>query len=91
MPLRYSVPAVPWLAEGLATIQCPVAVIWGDRDPYVPFETAQELADRIPDARLSHLRGGDHYIMEERPHEVTDALLSLLSRPATAEMLDGHS
>jgi pimeloyl-ACP methyl ester carboxylesterase len=79
---HYPVPAVPWLAEGLATIQCPVAVIWGDRDPYVPFDTARELADRIPHARLTHLQGGDHYIMEERPHEVTDALLSLLSHPA---------
>jgi pimeloyl-ACP methyl ester carboxylesterase len=75
---NYSVPAVPWLAERLETIRCPVAVIWGDRDPYVPFDTARELADRIPGATLTRLRGGDHYIMEERPREVTDALVSLL-------------
>jgi len=78
---HYSVPAVPWLAEGLATVQCPVAVIWGDRDPYIPFDTARELADRIPHATLTRLHGGDHYIMEERPREVTEALLALLSRP----------
>ncbi len=76
---HYPVPAVPWLAERLATIRCPVSVIWGDRDPYVPFETARELADRIPDARLSRLYGADHYVTEERPREVTDALLSLLN------------
>jgi pimeloyl-ACP methyl ester carboxylesterase len=75
---NYSVPAVPWLTERLETIRCPAAVIWGDRDPYVPFGTARELADRIPHATLIHLRGADHYIMEERPREVADALMSLL-------------
>jgi pimeloyl-ACP methyl ester carboxylesterase len=79
---HYPVPAVPWLADGLAAISCPVAVIWGDRDPYVPFDTARELADRIPHARLIHLRGADHYVMEERPREVTDALVGLLNLAA---------
>jgi pimeloyl-ACP methyl ester carboxylesterase len=76
---NYPVPAVPWLAERLESPQCPVAVIWGDRDPYVPFGTARELADRIPNATLTRLRGADHYIMEECPREVTDALVSLLT------------
>jgi hypothetical protein len=30
----------------------------------------------------SRLTGGDHYIMEERPDEVTAALLELLARPS---------
>ncbi|WAC90104.1 alpha/beta fold hydrolase [Mycobacterium sp. Aquia_213] len=80
---HYEVPAVPWLAEGLGTIRCPVSVVWGDRDPYIPFSTARELAEGIPHAELIRLRGADHYIMEERPREVTDALLSLLSAPLT--------
>jgi pimeloyl-ACP methyl ester carboxylesterase len=82
--LHYPVPAVPWLTEGLVTIRCPVTVVWGDRDPYVPFGTALELADRIPDAELVRLRGADHYVMEERPREVTAALVSLLNRPVPA-------
>jgi pimeloyl-ACP methyl ester carboxylesterase len=78
---HYHVPAVPGLAESLGQITCPTAVIWGDRDAYIPFQTACELAERIPGATLTRLRGGDHYIMEERPEEVTDALLDLLARP----------
>jgi pimeloyl-ACP methyl ester carboxylesterase len=78
---HYSVAVVPWLAEGLAAVRCPVAVIWGDRDPYIPFDTARELADRMPHATLTRLRGADHYVMEERPREVTEALSALLSRP----------
>jgi pimeloyl-ACP methyl ester carboxylesterase len=76
---HYHVPRIPELAAGLSEIGCPTAVIWGDRDPYIPFETARELADRIPDVTLTRLRGGDHYIMEERPDEVTLALLDLLA------------
>jgi pimeloyl-ACP methyl ester carboxylesterase len=78
---HYHVPAVPGLAERLDQITCPTAVIWGDRDRYIPFSTARELADRIPDATLTRLAGADHYVMEERAEQVTAALLELLSRP----------
>ncbi|MGH3677726.1 MAG: alpha/beta fold hydrolase, partial [Mycobacterium sp.] len=81
---HYHVPAVPGLAESLGRIDCPTAVIWGDRDHYIPFETALELAEHIPHATLTRLRGGDHYIMEERPAEVTAALLDLLDRAHVA-------
>jgi pimeloyl-ACP methyl ester carboxylesterase len=79
---HYPVPAIPWLSERLDTVRCPTTVVWGDLDPYIPFETARELADRIPEAVLIRLRGADNYVMEERPREVTDALLALLNRPA---------
>jgi pimeloyl-ACP methyl ester carboxylesterase len=78
---HYHVPEVPELGAGLSRIGCPTAIIWGDRDRYIPFATARELAERIPGATLTRLRGGDHYIMEERPDEVTAALLDLLARP----------
>jgi len=78
---NYHLPAVPELSAGLDSIGCPTAIIWGDRDRYIPFATARELVERIRGASLTRLTGGDHYIMEERPDEVTDALLELLSRP----------
>ncbi len=81
---NYHLPAVPELAEGLPRIGCPTAVIWGDRDRYIPFATARQLSERIPAATLTRLTGGDHYIMEERPDEVTEALLDLLARPRVA-------
>lgn len=81
---HYPVPAVPWLAEGLGTIRCPVAVIWGDRDPYIPLRTAGELAAAIPHAELIRLCGADHYVMEQRPQDVTAAVLRLLSAPVPA-------
>jgi pimeloyl-ACP methyl ester carboxylesterase len=77
---HYHVPRIPWLGAGLEQIACPTAIIWGDRDPYIPFETACELSDRIPGATLTRLAGADHYVMEECPDQVTSALLDLLAR-----------
>lgn len=70
------------LREGLGTIGCPTAVIWGDRDPYVSYATATELAAKIRHATLSRIAGADHYVMEERPAEVLNALGALLERPS---------
>ena len=86
---NYHLPAVPGLADGLARITCPTAVIWGDRDRYIPFTTARQLADRIPGATLTRVIGGDHYIMEERPDEVTAALVELLARPCVVSPVAG--
>ena len=36
---------------GLARISCPTAIIWGDRDRYIPFATARQLADAYPGRR----------------------------------------
>ncbi|MGW4766630.1 alpha/beta fold hydrolase [Nocardia sp. NPDC004278] len=71
----------PELAAGLDAIDCPTTVIWGDRDPAIPMRTAEELADRIPYATLVRI-DGSHFIMEERPDEVTAALQAWLLRPA---------
>lgn len=76
---HYHVPVRPELAAGLSSITCPVAVVWGDADSYIPFSTALELATRIPHATLTHLRGVDHFVMEERPAAVTAALEQLLA------------
>ncbi len=71
------------LAAGLPYIRCPTAVIWGDRDPYCPFSTGQELAATIPGAELTRIVGADHFVMEERPYAVLEALRRLLAREST--------
>ncbi|MEW6272711.1 MAG: alpha/beta hydrolase [Thermodesulfobacteriota bacterium] len=79
---HYSVAVRPGLAAGCSTIDVPAAVVWGDADPYCPFATAEDLAARLRRSRLTRLPGADHYVMEERPAEVTAALRALLARPA---------
>jgi pimeloyl-ACP methyl ester carboxylesterase len=84
---HYQVEVRTELAPALQHIRCPTAVIWGERDPYVPFQTAQELATRIPRATLTSFPDAGHFIMEARPREVTAALQQLLSVPASSRIL----
>jgi pimeloyl-ACP methyl ester carboxylesterase len=77
---HYHLPVRPELAPGLPSIRCPTAIVWGERDPYIPFATARELAARIPGATLCVLSDAGHFVMEQRPTAVTAALLELLAR-----------
>jgi len=76
----YRVAVRPELRRRLGEIGCPTAVIWGREDPYLRPEIALELAAEIPNARRTMLEGTGHFVMEERPDEVSEALLALLER-----------
>lgn len=80
----YSVRLRPELAAGLGAIDCPTSVIWGDKDPAIPFRYAEDLAAHIPNASLVRIDGG-HFIMEQRPTEVTEALQAWLRRPTEGD------
>ncbi|MFE0818268.1 alpha/beta fold hydrolase [Streptomyces sp. NPDC058847] len=77
----YRTPSRPGLRRDLAAVACPTAVVWGRADQYLSPAIATELAGTIPGAELTMLPGTGHWVMEERPAEVTTALLRLLSRP----------
>ncbi|MFJ8191366.1 alpha/beta fold hydrolase [Streptomyces sp. NPDC096094] len=76
----YRTPPRPELRRRLQEISCPTAVIWGRADRYLRPAIATELAGAIPDAELTMLDGTGHWVMDERPAEVTAALSRLLSR-----------
>jgi cis-3-alkyl-4-acyloxetan-2-one decarboxylase len=76
----YRVPARPELRRRLGEIPCPTAIVWGREDAYLRPAIAEELATRIPEAELTMLVGAGHFVMEERPDEVTAALERLLER-----------
>ncbi|HEY9841926.1 MAG TPA: alpha/beta hydrolase [Candidatus Obscuribacterales bacterium] len=75
---HYHLPVRPELGQNLAIIPCPTAVIWTTADPWCPVSTARELAERIPNAELTLIPGGHHFLLEEKPEEVTQALLHFL-------------
>ncbi|MGW1741972.1 alpha/beta fold hydrolase [Nocardia sp. NPDC001965] len=77
----YEVRVRPELRARLGAIECPTTIIWGTRDPAIPMTTAEELARHIPNAELVRV-DADHFLMEQRPGEVTAALRDWLRRPA---------
>lgn len=59
-------------------IDIPVLVCWGSADTWIPPAKGQQLADRIPGAELRLLDGAGHLVQEDRPAELTAALLAFL-------------
>ena len=59
--------AASWITDGSATpplsverIAAPTLLIWGDKDPISPVAVGRHLAERVPQARLEIVPGGDH-------------------------------
>jgi pimeloyl-ACP methyl ester carboxylesterase len=77
----YDVSARPQLRDRLAEVACPAAIVWGRRDAYLSPRIAEELASGIPSAELTEFDDAGHFVMEERPADVTAALIRLLERP----------
>ncbi|MBO8194725.1 alpha/beta hydrolase [Streptomyces oryzae] len=56
----------------------PVLICWGRDDAWIRAENAQQLADRIPGARLQMIEGAGHLVQEDAPAELTAALMRFL-------------
>jgi pimeloyl-ACP methyl ester carboxylesterase len=67
-------------ADRLAGIDIPVLVCWGDRDGWLPPAQGEELAARIPGARLRWLAGAGHLVQENAPAQLTAALTDFLGQ-----------
>lgn len=61
-------------------ITVPVQLVWGERDPFFPVAWAREMVGTFPDARLHVVAGASLFAHEERPREVAEALLPVLTR-----------
>jgi pimeloyl-ACP methyl ester carboxylesterase len=62
-----------------ARIDVPVQLVWGDRDQFFPLEWAREMVADFSDARLAVIEGAGLFSHEERPAEVAEALLPVLT------------
>ena len=70
-------PELAAAGAGLARINCPVMVVWGDRDPYLGIEMGRAYADRFPNGELAEVAGGGHWPWHDDP-AVVDRILAFL-------------
>ncbi|OYO17929.1 alpha/beta hydrolase [Enemella evansiae] len=68
------------LVERLGAVRCPVAIGWGERDPWIPVEQAYRLRDALPGVpELTLLPAAGHLAPLEDPEGVRRALADWLS------------
>jgi pimeloyl-ACP methyl ester carboxylesterase len=59
-------------------LQCPVSILWGVQDGWIPLERGIELASMIPRARFTQVPDAGHLIQEDAPEAIVGELLPLL-------------
>jgi pimeloyl-ACP methyl ester carboxylesterase len=55
-------------------ITAPTLVLWGERDEWLDVEVGRTLADAIPGAGLTLIPDGGHFVPEDQPEAVAEAL-----------------
>lgn len=68
------------LVPELPKLSIPVAVVWGEQDPFQKVKWAERLAADIPTADLTLIEDASHFSPADAPDAVADALLRLLNR-----------
>ncbi|OUC16481.1 MAG: hydrolase [Alkalinema sp. CACIAM 70d] len=71
------------LEQGLKTWRKPLLIGWGMRDPWLSVEAAKALSAVVPDGEFVELYEVGHYVQEDWPEKVNEALIRLLKRQAT--------
>jgi pimeloyl-ACP methyl ester carboxylesterase len=60
-------------------IRTPTLVLWGEQDRWLAPEFGRLLADAIPDAHLTPIPNGGHFLPEDQPGPVVEALASFFA------------
>lgn len=65
--------------EGLyPTIRCPVQILWGEDDQWIPIERGRALQQMIPGSQFYPIPNAGHLVQEDAPEAVVAALLRFL-------------
>ena len=55
-------------------LRCPVQVLWGAEDGWIPLQIGRRLAARLPEARFIEVPGAGHLVHEDSPEAIVAAL-----------------
>lgn len=59
-------------------VRCPVTILWGEDDPWIPLARGKALHQRMPDAGFATIPNAGHLPQLERPDAVLKDLLGVL-------------
>jgi len=67
------------IADELPQLPHHTLIIWGEKDPFQKPEYAHRLNGAIPNSKLEIVDGVGHWLLEEKPDEITGLILEFLS------------
>ncbi len=66
-PGHVSRPALDAIAAGVRSVDVPVLLLWGPRDPVFGEQHLADLRERLPQAQLHRYEGASHLVTEDAP------------------------
>ncbi len=66
------------ISEALSQLPHSTLIIWGEKDPFQKPEYGPRLERAIPNARLTVIDDVGHFLLEEKPGEISDLMLDFL-------------
>lgn len=75
-------PEAAAIAEGLASWDKPVLMLWGATDPWLPVDMARAFTQTLPQGKFVALDEVGHYPQEDWHEKVTEAILPFLRQMA---------
>lgn len=64
-----------------AKIRCPVSLLWGTEDEWIPIAQGRKLAGLIPDCRFTEIAGAGHLMQEDAPEAIVAEAKRFFSAP----------
>ncbi|QCP52786.1 alpha/beta hydrolase [Trinickia violacea] len=74
MDQRYTDEVQPHYGE----LRCPVSILWGEDDQWIPVDRGVELSKMIPGARFTRVPGSGHLMQEDAPEAIVGELMDFL-------------
>ncbi|TPJ30829.1 alpha/beta hydrolase [Mesorhizobium sp. B2-7-2] len=68
-------------------IRCPVTILWGAEDEFIPLKDGEELARRIPNASFTVISNAKHLVQEDAPEAIVAAVLDVWHEHASGSGL----
>lgn len=69
------------LVDRHGEITAPTLLLWGAEDPWQTIKDAYRLEMEIPNARVQPVAGASHWLQQDRPLEVAEAISAFLRLP----------
>ncbi|KMK85863.1 alpha/beta fold hydrolase [Pectobacterium brasiliense] len=68
----------------LTELDCPLNLLWGEQDEWIPLEVGKRLAHQLGDAPLQIVKNAGHLVQEDAPEAIVQSMYSsLLKRSGT--------
>jgi pimeloyl-ACP methyl ester carboxylesterase len=74
MDQRYTDEVEPHYGE----LRCPVSILWGEDDQWIPIDRGVALSAMIPGARFMRVPGSGHLMQEDAPEAIVAELMDFL-------------